>query len=380
MRTHALIKQDMALDTSAAKTNLLNLDRQALEAFFVEIGEKAFRASQVMKWVHQYRVNDFAQMTNLSKVLREKLEHCAEVRVPEIVVEQKSNDGTRKWLLRLHDGNCIETVFIPEEGRGTLCVSSQVGCALDCSFCSTAQQGFNRNLTTAEIISQIWIAKRALDPDAHPDNRVVTNIVLMGMGEPLLNFDNVVSAMSLMLDDNAYGLSKRRVTLSTAGVVPALDRLSEVCDVSLAISLHATNDQLRDELVPINRKYPIRELIDACRRYIGKEGRRKITVEYVMLKDVNDSPLHAKALIKLLKGLPSKVNLIPFNPFPESRYTRSDQQTIDQFRDILWSAGVTTVTRRTRGEDIDAACGQLAGKVDDRTKRRFRNIPIKVAS
>lgn len=380
MRTHALIKQDMALDTSAAKTNLLNLDRQALEAFFVEIGEKAFRASQVMKWVHQYRVNDFAQMTNLSKVLREKLEHCAEVRVPEIVVEQKSNDGTRKWLLRLHDGNCIETVFIPEEGRGTLCVSSQVGCALDCSFCSTAQQGFNRNLTTAEIISQIWIAKRALDPDAHPDNRVVTNIVLMGMGEPLLNFDNVVSAMNLMLDDNAYGLSKRRVTLSTAGVVPALDRLSEVCDVSLAISLHATNDQLRDELVPINRKYPIRELIDACRRYIGKEGRRKITVEYVMLKDVNDSPLHAKALIKLLKGLPSKVNLIPFNPFPESRYTRSDQQTIDQFRDILWSAGVTTVTRRTRGEDIDAACGQLAGKVDDRTKRRFRNIPIKVAS
>lgn len=368
------------MDTSPAKTNLLNLDRQGMEAFFTEIGEKAFRASQVMQWVHQHRVDDFALMTNISKALREKLSQLAEVRVPEIVIEQVSRDGTRKWLLRLDDGNCIETVYIPEDDRGTLCVSSQVGCALDCSFCSTAQQGFNRNLTTAEIISQIWIAKKALEPDGNPDNRVVTNIVLMGMGEPLLNFDNVVCAMNLMLDDFAYGLSKRRVTLSTAGVVPALDRLREVCDVSLAVSLHATNDALRDELVPINRKYPIRELLDACRRYVDREGRRKITFEYVMLKGINDSPQHAKALVKMLQGIPSKVNLIPFNPFPQSRYERSEQATIDRFRDVLHVTGMTTITRRTRGEDIDAACGQLAGKVNDRTKRRFRTIPIEAAS
>ncbi len=362
----------MALEDTG-KINLLDLDRAAMEAFFVELGEKAFRASQVLQWIHQRGVADFSAMSNLSKSLREQLADRCEIRVPKVLIEQKSKDGTRKWLLELDHGNSVEMVFIPEDDRGTLCVSSQVGCALECSFCSTAKQGFNRNLSTAEIIGQIWIAKRQLETDP-VNQRVVTNVVLMGMGEPLLNFDNVVRAIHLMLDDFTYGLSKRRVTLSTAGVVPALDRLKAVCDVSLAVSLHATSDDLRNELVPINKKYPIKELMAACRRYLDRDGRRKITFEYVMLKGINDTPQHAKALVKLLQGIPAKVNLIPFNPFPDSGYECSDAAAIDRFRDVLYHAGMTTITRKTRGDDIDAACGQLAGKVQDKTKRAQRRI------
>jgi 23S rRNA (adenine2503-C2)-methyltransferase len=353
------------------KVNLLNFDKQGLEAYFTEIGEKPFRAAQVLKWIYQFGVDDFNEMSNLSKSLREKLSKEAEIRLPEVVTEQISDDGTIKWLLRLDSGNSIETVFIPENDRGTLCISSQVGCALECSFCSTAQQGFNRNLTTAEIISQVVIANRALK--CIPRNeRVISNIVLMGMGEPLLNFDNVVKAINIMLEDNAYGLSKRRVTLSTSGVVPALDRLKEVSDVSLALSLHAPNDELRNELVPINRKYPIKELLAACKRYIAGETKRKITVEYVLLDGVNDTPQHARELVKILKGLPCKVNLIPFNPFPESSYHTSSEESIERFRNIVVKGGLVTTTRKTRGEDIDAACGQLAGKVMDKTKRNSR--------
>ncbi len=353
------------------KTNLLNFDRQGLEAYFSEMGEKPFRATQVMKWIYQFGVDDFAEMSNLSKSLREKLQQQAVIHLPEVVTEQISDDGTIKWLLRLDSGNCIETVFIPENDRGTLCISSQVGCALECSFCSTAQQGFNRNLTAAEIISQVVIANRALK--CIPRNqRVISNVVLMGMGEPLLNFDNVVTAMNIMLEDNAYGLSKRRVTLSTSGVVPALDRLKEVSDVSLALSLHAPNDALRDELVPINKKYPIQELLAACKRYISGDTKRKITIEYVLLDGVNDSVQHARELIRLLKTLPCKVNLIPFNPFPGTQYKTSSQQSIERFRNIIVKGGLVTTTRKTRGEDIDAACGQLAGKVVDKTKRQAR--------
>ncbi|MDX1251261.1 MAG: 23S rRNA (adenine(2503)-C(2))-methyltransferase RlmN [Gammaproteobacteria bacterium] len=364
----------MPLETQA-KTNLLGLDRRSMEAFFVEIGEKAFRASQLLQWIHQNGADDFGAMTNISKDLRQRLAGIAEIRPPELVMEQASGDGTRKWLLRLDSGNCIETVFIPERGRGTLCVSSQVGCALDCSFCSTAQQGFNRNLTVAEIIGQVWVANRALGKDPKGE-RIITNVVLMGMGEPLLNFDNVVQAMSLMMDDFGYGLSKRRVTLSTAGVVPALDRLREVSDVALAVSLHAPNDALRDELVPLNKKYPIKELLEACKRYLAGKPHSRITFEYVMLDGVNDSPQHARELIRLLQGVPSKINLIPFNPFPGTRYARSSDAAIDRFRDMLIKAGYTTITRKTRGDDIDAACGQLAGKVMDRTKRKLRWMAV----
>ena len=361
--------------TTESKVNLLGLNRKEMEAFFTENGEKAFRATQVLKWLHQYGVADFEAMTNLSKALREKLAEVAEIRAPEVITDQRSEDGTRKWLFRLPDGNAIETVYIPEKERGTLCVSSQVGCALDCSFCSTAQQGFNRNLTAAEIIGQLWLANHLLGRDPKGD-RVVTNVVMMGMGEPLLNFDAVVAAMDLMMDDNAYALSKRRVTLSTSGVVPALKRLKETSDVALAVSLHAVRDDLRDELVPINRKYPIKELMEACRNYLDREGRRRITWEYVMLKGVNDSERDARELAKLLKGIPSKVNLIPFNPFPNTKYETSSPDTILRFQNILINAGIVTITRKTRGEDIDAACGQLAGKVKDRTKRRFKNIEV----
>ncbi len=357
--------------TAAAKINLLGLDRRALEDFFAGIGEKPFRATQVMSWLHHYSVDDFDAMSNIGKELRARLKDLAVVATPAIVHEQTAQDGTRKWLLRLDDGNCIETVFIPEEDRGTLCVSSQVGCMLNCTFCSTARQGFNRNLTVAEIIGQLRIANRALGRDPKGE-RIVTNVVLMGMGEPLLNFDNVVAAMNLMLDDLAYGLSKRRVTLSTAGVVPLLDRLHAACPVSLAVSLHAPNDTLRDQLVPLNKKYPIAELLAACKRYVADEPRRRVTFEYVMLAGVNDSPEHARALVKLLRDVPNKVNLIPFNPFPETRYARSDQATIDRFRDVLMQAGLVTMTRKTRGDDIDAACGQLAGRVRDRTRRAQR--------
>jgi len=357
------------------KINLLDMDRAAMEAFFTEIGEKAFRASQVLKWIHQHRVTDIAEMTNLSKSLREKLQTMAEVRIPEVVIDQKSDDGTHKWLLRLDSGNCIETVFIPEGSRGTLCVSSQIGCALDCSFCSTGKQGFNRNLSTGEIISQVLVANHALGFDKEGERRV-TNVVMMGMGEPLLNFDNVVRAMNIMMDDFAYGISKRRVTLSTAGVVPALDRLREVIDVSLALSLHAPNNELRDVLVPLNRKYKIKETLAACKRYFEGKKHRYLTVEYVMLKGVNDSPEHARELVKILKGVPSKVNLIPFNPFPETDYERSSQKAINRFRDILIDAGLVTITRKTRGDDIDAACGQLAGRVKDKTKRTQKRVQM----
>ncbi len=356
------------------KINLFGLDPSAMRDFFVGLGEKPFRAAQVLQWIHHYGTDSFDGMTNIGRTLRDRLAEVAEVAAPEIVLDREAADGTRKWLLRLADGNCIETVFIPEEDRGTLCVSSQVGCTLNCSFCATGHQGFNRNLEASEIIAQLWVANRALGRDPRGE-RMITNVVMMGMGEPLLNFDNVVSAMRIMLDDMAYGLSKRRVTLSTAGMVPAIDRLRETCQVSLAVSLHAPDDALRDQLVPLNRKYPIAELLDACRRYVSAEGRRRVTFEYVMLAGVNDSIPQARALARLLSDVPSKVNLIPFNPFPASSYVRSDRQVIDRFRDVLMDAGLMTVTRRTRGEDIDAACGQLAGRIEDRTRRSFRTGP-----
>lgn len=359
--------------TTHDKVNLLNLDKAELQAFFTAMGEKAFRASQVMKWMYQFGVADFDAMSNLGKGLREKLKDIAEIRPPQVVSEHRSHDGTIKWVLQLDNLNCIETVFIPETDRGTLCVSSQVGCALDCSFCSTAQQGFNRNLTVSEIIGQLWVANRAMGCQPR-EQRQISNVVMMGMGEPLLNFDNVVKAMSIMLDDEAYGLSKRRVTLSTSGVIPALDRLKQVIDVSLAVSLHATDDELRNKLVPLNLKYPIAELMAACKRYLAGDARRRITFEYVMLDGINDSDAHAHALVKLLRDIPSKVNLIPFNPFPNTAYKCSSQARIDAFRDILVQSGMTTITRKTRGNDIEAACGQLAGQVMDRTKRSMRRL------
>ena len=351
------------------KINLLDFTSEKLKAFFLERGEKPFRATQIIKWIHQQGVENFDDMTNVSKALRQELSSIANIKPLEVAIDNESNDGTRKWLLRLADGNCIETVFIPEDDRGTLCISSQVGCALDCTFCSTARQGFNRNLSVAEIIGQLWLAKKLLQPNPESE-RIISNVVMMGMGEPLLNFENVIDAMTLMLDDNAYGLSKRRVTLSTSGVVPALDRLRDRVDVSLAISLHAPNNALRDQLVPVNRKYPIEALMASCQRFMeGKAARERITLEYVMLDGVNDSDDHARELAKLLRDVPAKVNLIPFNPFPETRYKRSSNNRIHRFRDILVDAGLIVITRKTRGEDIDAACGQLAGQVNDKSRR-----------
>ncbi len=355
------------------KINLLDLDRRDLQALFVSLGEKPFRAVQVMKWIYHEGVTDFAAMTNLGKALRERLAERAEIRPPDVVLDQGSRDGSHKWLIRMDSGNCIETVFIPETDRGTLCVSSQVGCALDCSFCATGRQGFNRNLTVAEIIGQVWQANRSLGGGRNGE-RLITNVVMMGMGEPLLNFNNVVKAMDLMQDDLAFGLSKRRVTLSTSGVVPALYRLREVSEVSLAVSLHAPDDALRTELVPLNRKYPIAELLEACRHYIADKPHRRITWEYVMLDGVNDSDAHARALAELIKDIPSKVNLIPFNPFSGTHYRRSSPAVIDRFRALLMAHGITTITRKTRGDDIDAACGQLAGQVRDRGRRQQRLI------
>jgi 23S rRNA (adenine2503-C2)-methyltransferase len=354
------------------KNNLLNFTHQQLREFVHKLGEKPFRAQQLLQWIHQVGLHDFAQMSNLGKSLRQRLSECAEIRLPEIVNCQRSNDGTHKWLIKLDCGNCIETVFIPEAKRGTLCVSSQVGCALNCSFCSTAKQGFNRNLTTAEIIGQVWLAVRELSQQQGAHDKRVTNVVMMGMGEPLLNFDNVVAAMDLMMDDLAYGLSKRRVTLSTSGVLPEMERLKEISPVSLAVSLHAPNDELRNELVPINKKYPLAQLMDVCKYYFANEHKRVVTFEYVMLKGVNDLPEHAMQLIKLLRNVPAKVNLIPFNPFPLTQYERSSQAAIDAFRNILTAKGINTITRKTRGDDIDAACGQLAGEVKDRTSRSQR--------
>jgi 23S rRNA (adenine2503-C2)-methyltransferase len=363
------------------ETNLMSLDRPSMESMFDAMGEKRFRARQVLQWIYQRRVMSFDGMTDLSKTLRQKLNEGSGISLPEIVRQQVSADGTVKWLLRLHDGNCIETVFIPETTRGTLCVSSQVGCGLNCTFCATARQGYNRNLAVDEIIGQVWIANEALDRlganqvtgEGEAGHRfAVTNVVMMGMGEPLLNIDNVVPAMHLMMDDYSFGLSRRRVTLSTAGMVPAMDRLRELCPVSLAVSLHAPDDELRNQLVPLNRKYPIAVLLDACRRYVGGDNRQRVTFEYVMLDGVNDSPQHARALAKILGDVPAKVNLIPFNPFAGIDYRRSSAESIDRFRDILLSRNVFTVTRKTRGDDIDAACGQLAGKVRDRTSRSRR--------
>ena len=356
-----------------ARVNLLGLDRGAMETWFLERGHKPFHGRNVLKWIHKHGRRDFVAMTDIGKRLRAELASTAEVRTPEILLEQTATDGTRKWLLELVCGNRIETVYIPDSERSTLCISSQVGCALDCSFCSTARQGFNRNLSVAEIIGQVWVAVRQVGEQRFTDQ--LTNVVLMGMGEPLANFDNVVSAMNLMQDDLAYGLSKYRVTLSTAGLVPALRRLREVSDVNLAVSLHAPDDALRDQLVPINRKYPIAELLAACKDFIEGDTRRKVTFEYVMLDGINDSDAQARQLIRILQGVPAKVNLIPFNPFPGSPYHRSPDARIEQFRQRLLQAGIMAMTRKTRGDDIDAACGQLVGRVQDRSRRALRLTP-----
>jgi 23S rRNA (adenine2503-C2)-methyltransferase len=354
---------------AVVKDNLLGLTRSGIEAYFEGLGSKSFHCRNVLKWIHKHGVTDFDAMTDVPKSLRETLKARAEVVTPRIALAQPARDGTVKWVLELADGQHIETVHIPDGTRSTICVSSQVGCALDCSFCSTAQQGFNRNLSVAEIIGQVWVAAREL-------GEMPTNVVMMGMGEPLANLDNVVAAMELMQEDLAYMIAKSRVTLSTSGIVPALRRLRELSDVSLAVSLHAPDNALRDELVPINRKYPLEELIPACRDFIRHDKRRKITWEYVMLDGVNDSIAHAKALIRLLQGVPSKVNLIPFNPFPGSDYRTSPPERVEAFRQRLLRAGIMSMTRKTRGDDIDAACGQLVGKVRDRSRRQFRRIPI----
>ncbi len=353
-----------------SRTNLFELDRLGLESFFeTQLDEKRYRAHQVMKWIYHRHVTDFAEMTDLGKGLRSKLEAAAVVIPPNILFEKPSTDGTHKWLLGMDGGNAIETVFIPDKGRGTLCVSSQVGCGLNCQFCSTATQGFNRNLSAAEIIGQVWVAAKHLGNVPH-HQRKLTNVVMMGMGEPLLNFDNVVTAMSVMRDDLGLGLANKRVTLSTAGLVPMIDKLAEVSDVSLAVSLHAPNDELRTQLVPLNKKYPIAELLAACARYAERKKRESITFEYTMMKGVNDRPEHARQLIKLMRKLPAKVNLIPFNPFTGTRFERSTPEDIRAFQKILLDANVLTMVRRTRGDDIDAACGQLKGQVVDRTRRQ----------
>ncbi len=356
------------------KVNLMGLPEAKLIAFFESIGEKKFRAIQVMKWIHQLGADNFDDMTNVSKDLRSKLKNIAEIRLPEVVQQFDSTDGTRKFLIRVSGGSVIETVYIPDGDRGTLCVSSQVGCSLDCSFCATGKQGFNRDLTAAEIIGQVWIAAKSFGQLSGTGPRMVTNVVMMGMGEPLLNFDNVVDAMNLMMHDNAYGISKRRVTLSTSGVVPQLDRLSQYTDACLAISLHAPNDELRNELVPINRKYPIAMLLDSAKRYIEAmpDTHRKITIEYTLIDQVNDRPHHAKELAELLRNIPVKINLIPFNPFNLSNYKRVSNTALRKFQDILMQEGYITTVRTTRGDDIDAACGQLAGQVNDITRRSER--------
>ncbi len=359
--------------------NLLDFDLESLTAWLAERGEKPFRARQVFRWIHQSGVADFAQMTDIAKSLREKLAAEAEVRAPEIKLAHASSDGTRKWLFEVGVGNGIETVFIPEDDRGTLCVSSQVGCALECTFCSTGRQGFNRNLTVAEIVGQLWIAQHSLKTEPNRstgaiDPRPVSNVVMMGMGEPLANFENVVTALHVMLDDHAYGLSRRRVTVSTSGIVPAMDRLAERCPVALAVSLHAPNDALRDQLVPINRKYPLAELMAACRRYLVHAPRDFITFEYVLLAGVNDTPAHARQLVELVRDVPCKFNLIPFNPFPDSGYDKPRVDAQRAFREILQDAGFAVTTRKTRGDDIDAACGQLAGRVADKSGRVIKRI------
>ena len=352
------------------KINLMNLTRREMREFFNELGEKPFRADQLVKWIYHFGEDNFDNMTNINKVLREKLKSVAEIKAPEVAVEQRSSDGTIKWAMQVGDQQ-VETVYIPEADRATLCVSSQVGCALACTFCSTAQQGFNRNLTVSEIIGQVWRASKILGNFGVTGVRPITNVVMMGMGEPLLNVANVVPAMELMLDDFAYGLSKRRVTLSTAGVVPALDMLSGKIDVALAISLHAPNDELRDEIMPINKKYNIKMLMDSVHRYleVSNANHGKVTIEYVLLDHVNDGTEHAHQLAQVLKNTPCKINLIPWNPFPEAPYGKSSNSRVDRFQKTLMEYGFTVIVRKTRGDDIDAACGQLAGDVIDRTKR-----------
>ena len=375
--------------------NLLNYNQPQLAAYFASIGEKPFRAKQLMRWMHHFGVHDFTQMTDIAKVLREKLALEAEIMLPNVQLEQISNDGTRKWLIGTDDlktgaGNSIETVFIPEDDRGTLCISSQVGCALACTFCSTGAQGFNRNLSVAEIIGQLAIANKSLRGEAgyellSANDRIISNVVMMGMGEPLANYDNVVTAMQIMLDDSAYGLSRRRVTLSTSGIVPVMDKLKEDCPVALAVSLHAPNDALRDILVPINKKHPIKDLMAACNRYLERAPRDFVTFEYVMLDGVNDTVEHAHELLNVIRSVPCKLNLIPFNPFPNSGYETSKPSHIRVFRDILMQAGYIVTVRKTRGDDIDAACGQLAGKVQDKikpslTKRSAKHINIEAVT
>ena len=370
-------------------TNLLDFDADGLAAWFGARGEKPFRARQVSHWMHQRFVSDFADMSDVAKSLREKLMAQAEIAVPAVISDHIARDGTRKWLLNVGNGNAVEAVFIPEDDRGTLCISTQAGCAVDCAFCSTGKQGFSRNLTTAEIIGQLWLVNRMLRAEGEPpgsesvagmveaaQRRPVTNVVLMGMGEPLLNFDNTLPALKLMLDDHAYGLSRRRVTLSTSGVVPMMDRLRDSCPVALAVSLHAPNDRLRDTLVPLNKKYPLRELMAACVRYLDKAPRDFVTFEYIMLDGVNDTPAQARELVALTHDVPCKFNLIPFNPFSVGgaliQFKRSDPSRVRAFAEVLINAGIVTTTRKTRGDDIAAACGQLAGEVQDRTKRESR--------
>ncbi len=376
--------------------NLLNYNQPQLAAYFASIGEKPFRAKQLMRWMHHFGVHDFTQMTDIAKNLREKLALETEITLPNVQLEQVSNDGTRKWLIEANNngrtddpktgaGNSIETVFIPEDDRGTLCISSQVGCALACTFCSTGAQGFNRNLSVAEIIGQLAIANKSLRQESgyellSANDRIISNVVMMGMGEPLANYDNVVTAMQIMLDDSAYGLSRRRVTLSTSGLVPVMDKLKEDCPVALAVSLHAPNDALRDVLVPINKIHPISDLMAACNRYLERAPRDFVTFEYVMLDGVNDTVEHAHELLQVIRSVPCKLNLIPFNPFPNSGYETSKPSHIRVFRDILMQAGYVVTVRKTRGDDIDAACGQLAGKVQDKIKRSAKYIPIEAVA
>ena len=365
--------------TSAMATNLLGLDAQGMEKVFAGLGEKPFRARQVLKWIHRRGAADFAAMSDIAKDLRGKLGAAAAIEPPVVVGDGTAPDGTRKWLLKVDGSNAVEAVFIPEDGRGTLCVSSQAGCTLDCAFCSTGKQGFNRNLSAAEIVGQLWLANQALGAHQYGavggGSRPISNVVFMGMGEPMLNLDAVIPAARLMIDDNGYGLSRRRVTVSTSGVVPGMDRLADECPVALAVSLHAPDDELRDRLVPINRKYPIRELLAACNRYLERAPRDFITFEYVMLDGVNDSDAHAKALLGIAAKVRCKFNLIPFNPFPDSGFKRSGAERIRRFAEVLQRTGITVTTRKTRGEGIDAACGQLAGEVADRTRRSSSNKP-----
>ena len=360
--------------------NLLDFDAASLQRYFAGLGEKPFRATQVLRWIHQRGASGFGEMSDLAKTLRAKLEENACIEPPQVVGDGTSEDGTRKWLIKVDGANSVESVYIPERRRGTLCISSQAGCVLDCAFCSTGKQGFNRNLTTAEIIGQLWIANRELGRETKED-RIVTNVVMMGMGEPLLNLDNVIPALRLMLDDNAYGLSRRRVTVSTSGVVPGMDRLAEECPVALAVSLHASNDALRDQLVPVNRKYPLKDLLAACNRYLKRAPRDFLTFEYVMLEGVNDTDKNAHELLGIARQVKCKFNLIPFTPFPTSGFGRPGAERIRQFAEILQREGITVTTRKTRGEEIDAACGQLAGEVADRTRRsatrRQVSVPIK---